>query len=369
MGSVNYGRELCGEKAGRNGWHGSVRKNVLVIDLLTDSEEQEIADTISRMLADTYPVSRFRVAAEERSAADADIVTGLAALGAPGLGISEESGGLGLGSAVEALAFREYGRFLVSPRMLGTVIAARIATAAGEVDRSAALIAGKICAGVAIARNTNEKGRIHGEVQLFDVGPDRLFALWGEHGAGLYDASVLDCCAVKGLDETLTMEVADASGIQPLLWVEASTMSVPLLGDLFAAAMMVGMTEAVRDMAVAYAKEREQFGKPIGHFQAIKHKCADMALHAEAAWCETVYAALDLDNGGDGATFHILNAKMLASRALLAAAKDNIQVHGGMGYTTEVPAHHFIKRGRILSEIGSNARQIRPRLLDLPFMS
>ena len=340
-----------------------------MIDLLTTPEEQEIADTVSRMLAENYPVNRFRIPAQERPATDANIVAHLAKLGAPGLGVSEAAGGLGLGCAIEALVFREYGRFLASPRVLGTILAARMAATSGATASVAEFIAGEVTAGVGIAAKMGNRGTLLGEVQIFDAGPRHQFVLWEERGAGLYDATGLDRRPVKGLDETLTMEIAETKGLEPLIWIEASTEPLPLLGDLFSAAMMVGMCEAVRDMAVEYAKTREQFGQPIGHFQAVKHKCADMALHVEAAWCETVYAALELEQSAPSAQFHVLNSKLLAARALLNAAKDNIQVHGGMGYTTEVSAHHFMKRGRVMSEIGGGPRKLQARLLALPIAS
>ncbi|AUW57117.1 hypothetical protein C1T17_02470 [Sphingobium sp. SCG-1] len=339
-----------------------------MIDLLTIADEQEIADTIARKLAETYPVSRFRVPAHDRPTADDTVLSTLAEMGTLGLGVPETAGGLGLGCAIEALAFREYGRFLVSPAILGTIMAARIAAAAGDETRAGDLVSGRTRVGVGIAA-IGEGGRLDGDVQLFELGPERLFVLWNEAGAGLYNIDALACRVVKGLDETLTMEVAANSKLDPLLWVDASSEPLPLFASLFSASLMVGMGEAARDMAVEYAKTREQYGKPIGHFQAVAHKCADMALHLEAAWCETIYAALDMQEGGAGAPFHVLNAKILAAKALLAAAKENIQIHGGMGYTTEVPAHHFMKRGHVLSEIGGSARQVRTRLLDLPFVS
>jgi alkylation response protein AidB-like acyl-CoA dehydrogenase len=337
-----------------------------VIDLLPDAEEAEIIGTIGRMLADTRPLERFRVAVNDQPKADADVVPALAELGAPSLGLPQAAGGLGLSHAVEAMAFREYGRVLVSPAILGAVIGARIAADNGDDALAARLVSGEARCGLGIAERAGQDGVLTGPLQFFECGRERLALVWTSEFAGLYDASGLDVRAARGLDETLTMEVAEASALAPRYVSHADRGATPLAATLYSAAMLSGMAEAVRDMASAYARVREQFGKPIGHFQAVKHKCADMALHAEAAWCETIYAALDLDVGGAGAAFHVLNAKMLAARTAIASAKENIQVHGGMGYTTEVPAHHFIKRARVLGEIGPTSRDIPRTILDLP---
>jgi alkylation response protein AidB-like acyl-CoA dehydrogenase len=114
---------------------------------------------------------------------------------------------------------------------------------------------------------------------------------------------------------------------------------------------------------VAYAKERHQFGKPIGSFQAVKHMCADMLVRAEVARA-AVHAAACLADAPDVArteaeaagcaprrllTRSVAGAKLLADEAALANARASIQVHGGMGFTWEVPLHLHLKRARVLS--------------------
>src|SRR5262249_59097172 len=92
-------------------------------------------------------------------------------------------------------------------------------------------------------------------------------------------------------------------------------------------------------MSVEYGKVRQQFGRPIGSFQAIKHRCADMAVRAEVARSVVTYAAVALAEGDPDAARHAGIAKALAGNAALANATDNIQNHGGMGYTCEAHAH------------------------------
>jgi hypothetical protein len=134
-------------------------------------------------------------------------------------------------------------------------------------------------------------------------------------------------------------------------------------GALLTAALQVGHATAALDLAVAYAKERQQFGKPIGSFQAVKHLCADMlvrsevaraAVHAAACLCDApdvVAAEAEAAGCAPGQMLErsVVGAKLLADEAALANARTSIQVHGGMGFTWEVPLHLHLKRARVLS--------------------
>ena len=145
--------------------------------------------------------------------------------------------------------------------------------------------------------------------------------------------------------------------------VPATTASLWRDGALLTAALQVGHAAEALDLAVAYAKERQQFGKPIGTFQAVKHMCADMLVRAEVARA-AVHAAACLADEPDvvaaeaavaGCTPGRLvdravgGAKLLADEAAIANARAAIQVHGGMGFTWEVPLHLHLKRARVLS--------------------
>jgi alkylation response protein AidB-like acyl-CoA dehydrogenase len=114
---------------------------------------------------------------------------------------------------------------------------------------------------------------------------------------------------------------------------------------------MLGVAEATHDLAVAYAKEREQFGRPIGSFQAIKHMLADSFVRREVARASVYAAAATLDHpeAGDVAQA-VAGAKVNASEAAMKNARTCIQVHGGMGYTWEVPAHYYLKRAWVLEQ-------------------
>jgi alkylation response protein AidB-like acyl-CoA dehydrogenase len=109
------------------------------------------------------------------------------------------------------------------------------------------------------------------------------------------------------------------------------------------------MADALSDLAVAYAKEREQFNRPIGSFQAVKHMCADMAVRAEVARTAVYAAACVLDDPATGEPARALSgAKLLANDAAVVNGKSATQVFGGMGFTWEVDVHLYLKRAWVL---------------------
>ena len=119
---------------------------------------------------------------------------------------------------------------------------------------------------------------------------------------------------------------------------------------MLTAALQVGAAAWATELAVEYAKGRVQFGRPIGAFQAVKHLCADMAVRAEVARVAVQAAAVTADQPDVGDPRAAASgAKLLADEAALANGRSCIQVHGGMGFTWEVPAHLAYKRARVLS--------------------
>ena len=131
--------------------------------------------------------------------------------------------------------------------------------------------------------------------------------------------------------------------------------------DLLLSAQLLGIAEATRDLAVSYAKVREQFGRPIGSFQAVKHHCANMAIAAEALSSLLDVAAVSARDERDDAAFQIAALRLLAPKAALANARTCIQVHGGIGFSAEADAHHYLKQAHLLRQLGSGAA-----MLDLP---
>ena len=145
---------------------------------------------------------------------------------------------------------------------------------------------------------------------------------------------------------------------RPLGWLELDGVPATRLGgndlaevalDLGATAVsleLLGASDAALAMAVEYAKDRVQFGRPIGSFQAIKHKCADMLLEVESAKSAAYYGLWCAAEENDELPSVASLAKAYCSEAYFHAAAENIQIHGGIGFTWEHPAHLYFKRAK-----------------------
>src|SRR5690606_12740868 len=137
-------------------------------------------------------------------------------------------------------------------------------------------------------------------------------------------------------------------------------------GAVLTAALQLGLAEGATELATAYAKERRQFGKPIGQFQAIKHICADMISRVEVCRAAVYMAGVCLDDPEVGDPVRAASAaRIVADNASSDNGKDCVQVHGGMGYTWEVDAHLFVKRAWVLATTFGTADQHAERLAAL----
>lgn len=133
------------------------------------------------------------------------------------------------------------------------------------------------------------------------------------------------------------------------------------------AAELVGTARRLLAMTLAYAKDRHQFGVPIGSFQAVQHKLADMSLDVERAWSAVYYAAMTIDAGDDDRTRAAHVAKAAANEASRRCAKDGIQIHGGIGYTWEHDLHLFMRRAFATEALLGTTGWHHDRLGDLLF--
>jgi alkylation response protein AidB-like acyl-CoA dehydrogenase len=173
--------------------------------------------------------------------------------------------------------------------------------------------------------------------------------------------------ASRLLDEKLwssrLLELEQAHLGQPL--AEASARELLRL-RLIDAAALAGIASAALEMAVAYAGLREQFGRPIGSFQAVKHHCANMALGARCASDQVSFAAVALDHERADAALQIESAFYVAGAAAIKNCGTNIQVHGGIGFSDEADPHHLLKRAHVLLAIGGGLEAALARIADLP---
>lgn len=279
------------------------------MDFLIAPERLELAEAVRDFLAGTHgpEVLRSLDADGNRSP---EIWNGLVEMGLPGLLVPEEQGGLGMGLVDAVLIARECGRFCVAePLVESAFVMVPWLMAKGETGAFEAIASG-------------------------EVRPVPAHAINGWHADG----------------EGAPMESVDPLRNLVALPQDASDDAHLLnLGALMASAQLVGLAEAMLDQAVEYSKVREQFGQPVGGFQAIKHKLADVAVALEFARPVLWRAAQALDDGLTSASVHVSHAKLAASDAAYLAGESAIQVHGAMGYTYEVDLHFWMKRAWALS--------------------
>jgi alkylation response protein AidB-like acyl-CoA dehydrogenase len=274
------------------------------MEMLIAPERLELAEAVRDYLAGTHgpEVLRRLDAGPNR---DPAIWQGLVDMGLTGLLVPESHGGLGMGLLDAVLIARECGRFcLAEPLVESAFVATPWLIARGETAELAAIVAGE-----------------HRPVAAHAING------WVADGEGEPLASI----------DPLRRLAApvEAPGDDPLLLD---------LGALMSAAQLVGLAEAMLDQAVEYSKIRTQFGQPVGAFQAIKHKLADVAVALEFARPVLWRAAQALDDGANSASLHVSHAKLVATDAAYLAAESAIQVHGAMGYTYEVDLHFWMKR-------------------------
>lgn len=316
-----------------------------MIDMQTTEDQEQIIEAVSLFLAERLPVSRHQKA-EFGGRMEPGMLKEIAGLGWFGLGVPEEAGGHGRTLIDDMLVSREFGRHLAPMSLFASVLGARLAAGAGRTDLAKRFIAGE--SKVAIAVRCDDP-RLADALLIVDS-PDAEWAV------GLADESAyLVSCADLSPSEVLRPTDASidlarrTTNIGAMIVGGGNTAFTESL--LLGSAVLVGMAEATRDMAVAYAKNREQFGQPIGAFQAIKHMCADMALRSEAAKCLLFFAAIEVERDSSPAPMHAAAAKVMAADASMLNAHANIQVHGGTGFTVESDAHLYVKRTLVLEQI------------------
>jgi len=337
------------------------------MDLLPSTDQEQILDTLRTFLADQAPVGRLRDHGAIGNP-DARLWPELGALGFIGLGLPEDQGGIGLTTAEEALVYREFGRHLISPAVLGLTLGARIVANAGDATLREDFLSGAARVGIANPRGAVTLGaRCSGDFHLFDADTAAWVLVIGQEGAGLFRREDFAAIvSVPATDAVITLERARLDDVAPRLWMSDGDDPLHARALLLLAAYAVGLAEGTRDMAVDYAKVREQFGKPIGSFQAIKHICATMAVRAEAAHCQACFASLVLADHGADSDFHATAAKIVATDSALKNSAETIQVLGAFGFTSEANAHHYLKRAHLIDLLWGDLRSQRARLLQMP---
>jgi alkylation response protein AidB-like acyl-CoA dehydrogenase len=303
------------------------------VDLDPDDDQRALQETIRRFAADHFPMEVVRA-----WSGDGGLVrrswTALADLGTFGIAVPEERGGAGLGTPEAVLVHEVLGGQLAP----GPLVAASLA---------ATLVEGVMDGVVAPAVLDTSRGADLLVEHL--PGADILLTL-SSGAASVVPVEVLQFDVVARPTDPTTPVARLASLPEGEVVATGEELArLRMLGSLLTSAQLVGGSEASTALAVAYAAEREQFGRPIGSFQGLKHLLADSYVRTEVARSALWAAAVTLDepDAGDAARA-VAGARVLAARAAMENAKTCIQVHGGMGFTWEVDAHLYLKRAIVL---------------------
>ncbi|MFG2085779.1 MULTISPECIES: acyl-CoA dehydrogenase [unclassified Spirillospora] len=293
--------------------------------------------------------------------ADTGFWPALAAQGLPGLHLPEEAGGQGFGLLEQAVALEELGRVLAPGPYTPTVLASAVLHACGAATLLPGLADGSRTAAVGLSGSLDVNGStVSGTVRpvlgapladvfLLPAGERWVVVERDEVVLGLLES--LDITRPVGSVTVDGLTVPDERFLDD---VDVQALAVVLLG-----AEACGVAGRALDDAVAYAKLREQFGRPIGQFQGIKHKCARMLIAVERARAAVWDAARALDEPEEQRAYAVGVAAALAADAAVTCAEGNIQVHGGIGYTYEHDAHLLYRRALTLRALLGRASKHR----------
>jgi alkylation response protein AidB-like acyl-CoA dehydrogenase len=303
-------------------------------------EQLALIEALDAPFAELLPLSRLHAAPGETAAT----WSALRELGVFGIGVSEEQGGSGLGATEEALMALSLGRQLAAPSVLATLGAAHASlrpAAEGQAPRAALGY------------------RSGGRIIAVDDGETEWLVVRNASGAALYERPELG----EAVDDYLwgvTLRVAE-----PTAEIGVFDAATALRLRLLDAAALAGLARAALDMAVDYALVREQFGRQIGSFQAVKHHCANMAIAATAARDQTSFAAVAIDADREDAELQVECALLVAGKAALENAATNIQIHGGIGFSDEANPHLLVKRAKLLITAAGGLEAVSERIADI----
>jgi alkylation response protein AidB-like acyl-CoA dehydrogenase len=287
------------------------------MDFLPTDEQRDLQQGVRDVLAGRFPLDRLP------SGFDGALWHDLTETGVFHLRLPEADGGLGLGLVEAALVFEELGRACVPGPLVATHLTAGIAD--GPVTLADTTTTPLLVSHLEVSRS--------------------VLVLDGD-GARIADAAAAVGAAVAQPVDPLTplhelAQPPDGDAVADT----ATAARWRREGAVLTAALQVGLAARLTELAVDYAKQREQFGRTIGSFQAVKHICADMLVRTELARASLHAAAVTCDEPsvGDPARA-VAGAKLLADEAATTNGRSCVQVHGGMGFTWEVPVHFFLKR-------------------------
>ena len=347
------------------------------------TEEQELLRAeVRKFLDQNCPVEEVRKLSETPEGFSRHLWERMAELGWVGLTLPEEHGGMGLGWVDLVVVLEETGRTLFPSPLLSTVLAATVIARSGAVAQKAAWLP-RLADGSAIAAVAfQEAARLDPAGITLEGSPDGAgFSLRGEkilvsdaQSADVFVVAFRTGPAPDAISLALVPREADGLSVEPHVTMDRTRRmgrvrfdgvaiardaligevgaGWPLLehlldcGAMAVTAEMVGVGEGALELTAAYARERIQFGEPIGRFQGVKHPLAEMFVDVESFKSLCYWAAWQLDEGAQEAPLAASRAKAMASDALARIGIDGVQLHGGVGYTAEYDIQLYLKRAK-----------------------
>jgi alkylation response protein AidB-like acyl-CoA dehydrogenase len=323
---------------------------------LTD-DQRDIQRTARDLLSERSGPERVREHAESGTM-DRDLWRELSELGWPGIALPEDHGGQGLGRIELSILCEELGHSLAPVPFLPSVLAATLIEQAGSPEQRDRWLPGLASGEIKGALGT----ALDGSAELVIGAADAdVIVLVEEDGGRVLSPEQADVTAVASIDPTRS--AARVSG--------AEDAGQPLAGDVSAgidralvavSAELVGVCDRALEMTVAYVKERKQFGVPVGSFQAVSHRCAQMLLETEKARSTAANAAWAADADPGQLAEAAAMAKAAASDAGRGVTASAIQAHGGIGFTWEADVHWLYKRAHMDAALLGGAKHHRARL-------
>jgi alkylation response protein AidB-like acyl-CoA dehydrogenase len=285
-------------------------------------------------------------------------------LGLAGVALPEAHGGSGLGLVEFALVAEAAGAQVAAMPLLGLATTAHAIAAGGSEAQKAEWLP-KLASGAAIASCEGMPQADFADGKLsatFDLAPHGgvadvfLFVAPGNAWIVRADAPGVSVSAYTTMDQTRPLAKVTLVGApaEPLADPEEAIKSVHSGGWICLAAEALGGAQTALDRTIAYAKERVQFGRQIGSFQAYKHRLADMMIEVEQARSAVYWAACAVDEGSDEAEIALHAAKSFCADTFFMCASNMIQLHGGIGFTWEHDAHLYFKRARSIQTMLGN---------------
>jgi alkylation response protein AidB-like acyl-CoA dehydrogenase len=312
------------------------------------SEEQsELASTVRSLLARRADSGAVRAAVESDLGYDEELWQTLCEqIGAAALAIPEDYDGAGFSLFESLIVLEEVGRSLAPSPLLASLVAAETLLAAGNAEACARLLP-RIAMGQIATVALDPELVLHG---------DQATILLAVVDGALVEADVDSATRtwVESMDQTVRLARVDLEGAATTLIAQDASAAVAraeLVGAVGATALQIGLAARALEMTVGYSKERVQFGRPIGSFQALKHRMADMLVLLEMSRSASWSASYAVSTGADNAAELAHIAKSYCSDALAAIAGETVQLHGGIAITWEHDAHLLFKRAHALGQL------------------